>query len=213
MITLIVWVSGLLYNQEDFEQMEEKFYRRSVPIGYLYMQLKLLWPFITLPLRSFSNIAKMWLRKIYWSVKNVHMHRNPETLTTFFSSRTKLIIPSWLLGFQHDDRDTQFFLCWLFHLTPPRTAHLVDPIRLASPRSRNQLASSSFKSQLCFFFFFQKSPKILSPSLPGMTSFTSPVLFSIRGFYYDICDCHFPPPRALNVCPYPCIKPNSYKPN
>ena len=37
-----------------------------------------------------------------------------------------------------------------------------------------------------------------------MSSFTSPVLFAIWGFYCDICDCHILPARtwtpALNVC-------------
>ena len=117
---------------------------------------------------------------------NVHMHRNPETLTTLGSSDTKLLLHSWLLSFQHEERERhkQFLLSWLFHLTPPRAAHLVDPNGLASPRlenqlalprSESQLASSSFKSQLTAFF--QKSPKILSSSLPGMTAFTSLVHF------------------------------------
>ena len=44
------------------------------------------------------------------------------------------------------------------------------------------------------FFFFQKSPKILSPSLPSMTLFTSPVSLNIWGFYYDICDPIYPTP-------------------
>ena len=90
-------------------------------------------------------------------------------------------------------------------LTPPRASHLVDPTGLASPRFENQLASSRFKSQLTAFF--QKSPKILTLSAPGMTSFTTPVTFPIRGFYYDICDCHILPTwawtPALNVCPLP----------
>ena len=35
------------------------------------------------------------------------MHRNPETLTTFFSSGTKRLLPSWLLGFStRGERDT-----------------------------------------------------------------------------------------------------------
>ena len=81
------------------------------------------------------------------------MHRNTETLTTLGSSGTKLLLPPWLLGFQHDERETQFLLCWLFHLTPPRAVHLVDPTGLASPRSKNQLTLSSFNSQLTVFFF------------------------------------------------------------
>ena len=159
--------------------------------------------------------------QIYGYVKhtdtyNIYMHRNPETLTTFFSSGTKLLLPSGLLGLQHEERErerhTQFLL---FHLALPRAAHLVDPTGLASSRFENQLTSARFKSQLTAFL--QKSPKILRPLLPGMTSFTPPVLFTIWGFYYDICDCHTLPALAwtpaLNVCPYQCTKPNSSKPN
>ena len=37
------------------------------------------------------------------------MHRNPETLTAYFSSGTKLLLPSWLLGFStRGERDTIF---------------------------------------------------------------------------------------------------------
>ena len=146
------------------------------------------------------------------------MHRNPKNNRNTddpLGSGRKLLLPSWLLGFKPEEKETQFLLCWLFHLTPPRVVHLVNPTGLASPRFENQLASCRFKFQLTAFF--QKSPKILSPSLPGMTSFTSLVLFPIQGFYYDICDCHILPARAwtpaLKECPYPCTKPNSFKPN
>ena len=146
----------------------------------------------------------MWIRKIL------------ETLTNLGSSGTKLLLPSWLLGFQHKEEETIFTM--LTAPSDPRTrgASRRSPLDWPRPGPKNQLASSMFKSQLTAFFF-KKSPKILNPSLPGMTSFTSPVLFPIRGFYYDICDCHILPARAwtpaLNVCPYPCTKPNSSKPN
>ena len=68
--------------------------------------------------------------------------------------------------------------------------HPVDPNW--SARSRNQLAPSKSETQLTVFFF--KSPK--SSALPGMTSFTSPVLFPIWGFYCDISDCHIRPACA-----------------
>ena len=50
---------------------------------------------------------------------------------------------------------------------------------LASPRFESQLALSTLKSQLTAFFKIPKNP---SPSLPGMASFTSPVLF-LPGFF------------------------------
>ena len=63
---------------------------------------------------------------------------------------------------------------------------------LASPRLESQLVLSMSKSQLTAFF---KITKNSSSSFPGMTSFTSPVLFPIWGFYCDICDCHVFPAR------------------
>ena len=45
-----------------------------------------------------------------------------EILTTFGSSGTKLLFPSWLLDFQHEERETHFLLSWLFHRTRQRAA-------------------------------------------------------------------------------------------
>ena len=78
------------------------------------------------------------------------------------------------LGFQHQERDTQFLLCWLFHLTPPCAAHPVDPTGLAQVRISTRPVYIQISINC---IFFQKSPKILSPSLPGMTSFTYPGFF------------------------------------
>ena len=93
-----------------------------------------------------------------------------------------------------------FLLCWLFHLTPPRAAHFVDPNWSRLDETKNRLPSARLESQLTAFFPISKS---LAP-LPGMTSFPFPVLFSIWGFYCDISDCHIRPARAwtpaLNVC-------------
>ena len=88
--------------------------------------------------------------QIYEYVKTftcIGIRKTLETLTTFGSSGTKLLLPSWLLGFQHEERETQFLLCWLFHLTPPRAA-----------LHRKQLDLSWFKSQLTGFF--SKYPRI-----------------------------------------------------
>ena len=57
------------------------------------------------------NILKMRIRNIYryTDAYNVHMHRNPktlETLMTLSSSDTKLLLPSWFLGFQREERET-----------------------------------------------------------------------------------------------------------
>ena len=141
------------------------------------------------------------------------MHRNPETLTTLFSSGTKLLLPSWLLGFQHlgeRERHTIFSSMLTVPSDPTTRGASRRPNWTGLAGLKNQPASSSFKSQLTFIF--QKSLQILRPSLLGMMSFASPVPFPIRGFYYDICDSHILPARAwtlaLNVCLYPCTKPN-----
>ena len=101
------------------------------------------------------------------------------------------------------------FLLWHLWLTHPPHAsknkctqcmHLIDPTNTHAPRNK-QLDSPRSKSQLTAFFKIPKNP---SPSLPGMTSSTSPVPFPIWGFYYDICDWHILHAQAwtpaLNVC-------------
>ena len=88
------------------------------------------------------------------------------------------------------------FLCWLFVHSQLSTRWLNQ--RAYAPHSpqthwprpgpkkptRFHL-SPNLNSML--FFKITKNP---SQSLPGMTSFTSPVTFPIWGFYCDICDCH-----------------------
>ena len=80
---------------------------------------------------------------------------------------------------------------------------LTQPTRTRTPQSTklpglatgpkiNSLRPSPNLNSLLLF----KITKNPSPSLPGMTSFTSPVLFPIWGFYCDICDCHILPAYA-----------------
>ena len=90
----------------------------------------------------------------------IGIRKTLETLTTLGCSGTKLLLSSWLLGFQHKERDTQFLLCWLFHLTPPHAAHLVDPTGLASPRSKKSTRFVSVQiSTLCFFSKITQYPQ------------------------------------------------------
>ena len=85
-------------------------------------------------------------------------------------------------------------------LTQPMCGHPVDPNRSRWGETKNWLPSFRLESQLTVFFKFQ----ILSPSLLGMMSFTSLVLFPIWGIYCDICDCHIHSAHAwtpaLSVC-------------
>ena len=122
----------------------------------------------------------------------------PTTITITPRAPPKLLLPSLCLGFRHEERETQFFyadcssiVC--SQLTDPTNAFAHPAARKLDwprPRPKNQLALSKSKSQLAAFFKIPKNP---SPLLPGMTSFTSPVTFPIRGFYYEICDCHILP--------------------
>ena len=86
------------------------------------------------------------------------MHRNLETLTTFFVQVRNVY---GLLEFSlstRGERETQFLLCWPFHLTQqtlgascrPQSGHASSSFKsqLASPRFKFQLASPRFKSQL-----------------------------------------------------------------
>ena len=120
----------------------------------------------------------------------IRIWKTLKTLTTLGSSGTKLLLPSWLLGFRHEEREMQFLLCWPFHLTQQMCG--------ASRRPQTGLASSSFKSQLTAFF--QKSPKILSPSLLGMTSFTSPSPISYPEFLLWHLWLTHPPHASVNTC-------------
>ena len=109
--------------------------------------------------------------------------------------------------FQHEERETQFLtmptVCTssaLNSLTKTMCGHPIDPNWSALAQIKNWLPSSSIESQTnCLF----SNHQILSPSLPGMTSFTSPVPFLIWVFYCDICDCYILPAcawtPALNV--------------
>ena len=78
----------------------------------------------------------------------------------------------------------------------PTTCGTFRRPQLVSPRRAPKIdfLRPSPKLNYCFFF---KSPK--SSALPGMTSFTSPVIFPIWGFYCDIFDCHIHPAR-VNTC-------------
>ena len=100
-------------------------------------------------------------------------------------SGMKLLLPSWLLGFQYEEIETQFLLCWLFHLTRERAAHPLIPnwTRLSS-----NLNSLRLISNLSFFQNTHESQPLAS----GLDVIQIPSLFPIRGFYYDICDCLIP---------------------
>ena len=117
-------------------------------------------------------------------------------------SGTKLLLPSLSLGFStRGERDTQFFYAdcssivsfQLSDLTNARARPAVHNwTSLTQVRKIYPLRLSPNLNSLLLF----KITKNRSPSLLGMTSFTSQVLFPIWGFDCDICDCHILPARA-----------------
>ena len=82
-----------------------------------------------------QNTTKIWIRKIEicsLNVHNVHKHigirKHSKHLRLSFGSGTKLFTTFLSLRLFDMRRERHnFFLCWLFNLTPPRAAYFVDP--------------------------------------------------------------------------------------
>ena len=140
------------------------------------------------------------------NVHNLHKHRNPKNTKhwrlSFFGSGTKLFITFLSLRFFDMRRETHtFFICWLFHLTSPRSAPrrklLVWP-RLA-PKINFLPLASNLNSQS---FLKSPNPQPIA-SRHDVIHIHSPI-YHLGFFYCDICDCHILPARmwtpALNVC-------------
>ena len=121
--------------------------------------------------------------------------------------------------FSHEERETQFFYADCssivsFQLTDSTIARAHPAVHkvtgLAQVWKINLLCLSSNLNSL-LLCKITKNPR---PSLPGMTSFTSPVKFPIWGFY---CDCHIAC-MHVNTCTQcvhltnPCTKPKGSKP-
>ena len=125
--------------------------------------------------------------------KNAHKHIGIRKTRNWFRYETFIYLFEFKV-FRHEERETHNFFnkC---------AAHFVDPNWSRRGETKNRLPSFRLKSQLTAIF---SNSKILSSSLPGMTSYTCPVSISIWGFYSDICDCHIRPAivwtPALNVC-------------
>ena len=101
----------------------------------------------------------------------------------------------WVKGYSTWGERETIFLCWLLlhhqlSTQPIRGARNAQ-IRLALPSSESQLSRSEAGTQLTAFL---KSPNA-QPTLPGMTSFTSPGLISYLGpLLWHLWMTH--PPRA-----------------
>ena len=75
--------------------------------------------------------------------------------------------------------DTQFLLCWLFHLPDNVRRTPLEPTGLVSLSSENQLTPSKFKSQLTAFF---QNTQESQPIASGLDVIHIPSPFPIRVF-------------------------------
>ena len=146
--------------------------------------------------------------------------KTPETLTTLFlGSGTKLFITVLSLRFFDMRRERHnFFLCWLFHLTPPRAAPrcklLVWPRR--APKIDLLRPSPNLSSLFfCFFFKFENPQPITS----GYDVIHVPGSISCLGFLLWHLWFSQPPCARVNTwtqCVHltnPCTKPKGSQPD
>ena len=150
------------------------------------------------------------------------MHRNPETLTTFFSSGMKRLLTFLLLGFStRGERETQFLLCWLFLHRPQSTPQLnclgQSPISTNWPNKRaaHPVAPSwtaLAQVQISTNCFFQKSPKIPAHRFRAMTSFTPQSHFPSWVLLWHLWLSHLPH-ASVNTCSKSRTVQNLTKPN
>ena len=135
------------------------------------------------------------------NVHNVHRMfirigiRKTRNTDDSLGSGTKLLLPSWLLGIWHKERETQFLRCWLFHLTQqtcmrtPRSPQT----GLASPRSEK--STRFVYVQISTHCFYSKSLRIPAHRFRAWRHHI-PSHIPIWGFYCDICDYDILPVRA-----------------
>ena len=142
---------------------------------------------------------------------NVHKHIGIRKTRNWFRYET-FYYPFEFKVFRHKERETQFsrffdmrrerrnfFLSWLFHLTPTTCGTPPQPTGLALASSENQLASFKPKSQLTVFFKFQNPQPIASRHdvihVPGPISYLGFLLWHLWLSY---------PPRSrehlLSMC-------------
>ena len=144
------------------------------------------------------------------------------------------------LVFRHEERETQFLLCWLYFWPNKRAAHPVAPkisvgrdLQNSMVRLQLQLSAIEADKPTVSYIVHSQPPagldwpglesnlnclfqnQILSPSLPGMTSFT-PQSYLLSGifimtFVIVISSAH---ERGLySMCVHLHLEPNSSKPN
>ena len=148
------------------------------------------------------------------STIRIGIPKNTRNTDDSLGSGTKLLLPSWLLGFRHEKKETIFTMSIVPSKPTTRGASRRPQTGLASPSTENQLAPSKFKCQLTpFFQNHQKSQSIASGH--DVIHIPNPI-FCLGFLLWHLWLSH--PPRArvntcINVCTYPCTKPNGSQPN
>ena len=147
-----------------------------------------------------------------WNRHNVHkmfinIYRNPKT-RNWFRYETFIYLfefkgfSTW--GERERERHTHthtIFLCWLLlHRQQPTRGTRSAQIRLASPSSESRHFRSEAGTQLSAFL---KSPNP-QPTLPRMTSFTSPGTNTYLGFLFWHLWMTHPLRARVNTCAHVC---------
>ena len=143
---------------------------------------------------------------------NVHMFihigiRKTRNTDDFLGSGTKILLPSLSLGFRHEERETEFFYADCSSIVSSQLTDLTNA-RTHAPQSSNCLAlprpvkSTRFvEVQISTHCFFSKSLRISAHRFRAWRH-SHPLSYFLPGvFYFDICDCHILPARALMSAP------------
>ena len=136
----------------------------------------------------------------YTDMLNVHMHRNPKTLTTLLVQVRNFYY--LLLGFRHEERETQFLRCWLFvqcqvsthrhnqrACTPKQTTRLVS-VQISTRFVQLQISTN------CFFQNTHESQPIAS--WHDVIHISSPI--SYPGYLLRHLWLSPPPRTSVNTC-------------
>ena len=87
-----------------------------------------------------------------WNIHicKIYIYRNPAKHWRLSCFRHETFITFLILGFWHEERETQFLLCWLFHLTRQRAAHPTRPNLSRLGSNLNLLRPASNPNSLLF---------------------------------------------------------------
>ena len=152
------------------------------------------------------NRCNIYVQKYDQDMNTWNVYRESEntqnTWRLALGSGTKLLFTFLSLRFFDMKRERHnFFLCWHFHLNPPRAASAANYWSgLGEASSENRLSCSEFVF-FCLFVFF----KFQNPQRFRAWRHSRPRShFPIWVFYWDISDCHIRRTcawtPALNVC-------------